>query len=98
MIHQLPSPQLKTVRSPFSLPVSDSIGASFARPGAGSFEAITRSSQASAPAPVTSKREKPVISSSPTSLRTAAHSAATISKAFDRFSVGFSTKSGLGAK
>jgi len=32
MIHQVPSPQLRSVRSPFSRPVSDSIGASRALP------------------------------------------------------------------
>ena len=42
MIHQLPSPQLNTVRSPLSLPSGDSIGARRARPGPGSFDAITR--------------------------------------------------------
>jgi hypothetical protein len=33
MIHHVPSPQLKSVRSPFSLPSGASIGASRARPG-----------------------------------------------------------------
>ena len=54
MIHHVPSPQLKTVRSPLSRPDGASIGASFARPGAGNLEAISLSSHASALGPVTS--------------------------------------------
>ena len=54
MTHHVPSPQLKTVRSPLSRPSEASIGASFARPGAGRREAMIRSSHASAPGPLTS--------------------------------------------
>ena len=78
MIHHVPSPQLKMVKSPLSLPSSLSIGAKLARPGFGSFEAITLLSQASALGPETSKREKPVISSKPTPERTDLHSSPTI--------------------
>ena len=42
------------VRRSESLPSAASIGASFARPGAGSREAMTRSSHVSAPGPLTS--------------------------------------------
>lgn len=98
MIHQVPSPQLKTVRSPLSRPSGESIGASLARPGLGSLLAIIRSSHASAPGPLTSKREKPEMSSRPTASRTALHSSAMIGKALERLSVGFSSKSGEGAK
>ena len=92
MTHQVPSPQLKTVRSPFSLPFGASIGASLTRPGPGSREAITRSSQACDPGPVTSKREKPEVSMMPTPARVRRHSSPTMSWAFERFSVGVSSK------
>src|SRR5210317_179503 len=98
MIHHVPSPQLKTVRSPFIRPSGDNIGASRAPPADGSLDAITRFNHASAPAPETSNREKPEISRSPTLSRTVLHSSATMGKAFERFSVGVSTKSLDGAK
>ena len=63
-----------------------------ARPGAGSFEAISQSSQLSAFGPDTSKREKPLMSSRPTPSRTAMHSSATIANALERFSDGVSAK------
>ena len=94
MIHHVPSPQLKIVRSPLSRPSAASIGASFACPGAGSREAMTRSSQSSAPAPLTSYRENPEMSTSPTRSRTASHSSATIGNALERLSVGVSSKPG----
>ena len=49
MIHQLPSPQLNTVRSPLRRPVGLSMGASRQRPGRGRRLAIMRSSHRSRP-------------------------------------------------
>ncbi len=97
MSHQVPSPQLNSVRSPLSRPSAASITASRARPGAGRRVDMTRSSQSRASAPVTSKREKPEVSTMPTASRTARHSSATMGKALERFSVGVSSKPG-GAK
>ena len=69
------------------------MGAKPARPGLGSFEAIMLLSQASVLGPETSKREKPVISSKPTPVRTALHSSPTIGNALERLSEGFSLNS-----
>ena len=79
MIQYFPSPQFNRVRSPFNLPVSESITAKRALPALGNLVDKTLSNHCSAFGPATSKREKPVISSNPTPSRITLHSLATIS-------------------
>ncbi len=72
------------MKSPITRPSSFSIGASTIRPVSGSRPASIRSSQASAPGPLTAYCAKPEMSRMPTAARTARTSAATWGKSVER--------------
>ena len=87
------------VRSPISLPLGASIGVRRTRPAAGSRDAISRSSAASAPGPEISYLLNELASRTPAELRAARHSAPTGANAFERRRLGISSAgSRCGAK
>ena len=78
-----PSPALATVKSPISLPLGLSIGASTKRPVLGILLVSIFDNQRSAPEPVISYLAKPDMSDIPTPWRTAWHSCFTWAKSVD---------------